>query len=105
MKLSKYQRITIGLICLVTPLINLSAELKKVDPYALPKDKSAEDICRKLAIAAHPGKVFSFNVYNDNNVFHYQYEINDQDKNWLVICDSTTKTIIKDESEDLPSKL
>jgi hypothetical protein len=105
MKLSKYEQLIISVICLATSLTNLSAEPKVVDPYALPKDKSVEDTCRKLAIAAHPGKVFSFNVYNDNNDFHYQYEINDQDKNWLVICDGGTKRIIKDESEDLSSLL
>ncbi len=101
MKLSNTTRLIMGIALLIAPVINLFADNTAVDLYALPKDKSPEEVCLKSVLKSHPGQVFSFNIYNDNNNFHYQYEINSKEKNWLIICDGTTNQIIKDELEDI----
>ena len=104
MKLIHITRFISIVSLLLIPYINSLADNSAADPYALPKDKSAEEICLKAALKAHPGQVFSFKLYNESNNFHYQYEINDKEKNWLVVCDGATKRIIKDESEDSLTK-
>ncbi len=103
MKLTHIKRY-ISSVFLLIPHINSLADNTVTDAYALPKDKSAEEVCLKTALKAHPGQVFSFKLYNEKPNFHYQYEINDKEKNWLVVCDGATKRIIKDESEDSPTK-
>ena len=98
MKLTIKKIIRTSAVLWLIPVLGVSDEI--ANPYTLPKDKSAEEVCLQAALKVHPGKVFAFNVYNDKNDFHYQYEINDQDKNWLVICDAKTRQVIKDELED-----
>ena len=90
----------LSFILIMSLSVESLADNKAVDPYAIPRDKSAEVGCLKAVKQIRPGQIFSFNVYNDNNIFHYQYEIEDHNNLWLVICDGSTQKIIKNELED-----
>ena len=91
----------ISLILLANPFVELLADSQTSELYAIPHDKSTEEPCRKAALAARPGEILSFHSYNSNDDFHYHFQIEDHGKNWIVICDSATQKIIKNELEDV----
>ncbi|MGZ5056724.1 MAG: hypothetical protein ACXWAT_17510 [Methylobacter sp.] len=78
----------------------LLAEPQPLDPYAIPHDKAATELCRQAALKARSGEIMSMHVHNTANGFHYQYEIDDKDKTWIVICDGATQNIIRNELEE-----
>lgn len=76
-------------------LLELNGVSATTDPYALPKDKSRIDYCRKAVLAEQPGQVLEFKSQNTHDGFHYQYVILAQDRNhWRVICDGASQKII-----------
>ena len=54
-------------------LLELHGVSATTDPYALTKDKSSIDYCRKAVLAEQPGQVLEFKSQNTDDGFHYQY--------------------------------
>jgi len=81
------------------PGIVLPADSTAYDRYAIPRDKTTIDACRKAALAARPGRIEKFEVRNTSEGFRYRFEIEGPNKlRWAVICDAATQQILKIQS-------
>lgn len=90
----------IAFILLATQFATLRAESSSYDAYSIPHDKSREAGCRKAVIEARPGEIVEFHAHVVNSILHYQYEVEEHGKNWIVICNAETQKLIKNEQEE-----
>ena len=63
----------------------------------------AADICRKEALALHPGKVERTEVLHGANAVRIEVHIKQSDgKGWIVLCDGTSGKILSTIDVDAP---
>jgi len=87
-----------GILLLTLPAFSAFAAGETFDRYALPRDKRTTDACRKVALAAHPGKVHQMSPRNTIEGFQYRFEIEDPDRmTWAVVCDAATQRIVTNQ--------
>lgn len=76
------------------------AEETTFDPYAIPRDKSILGHCRQTALDEHPGQVKTLRTHNTAEGFHYEFEIEAQDRtSWIVICEGASQKLIRNQQK------
>ena len=68
-----------------------------------PPVEIAAEICRKAALALHPGKIERTEVLYGAKAVRIEVQIKQSDgKGWIVLCDGTSGTILSTIDVDAP---
>lgn len=71
-------------------------------PFRSPVEAAAE-ICRKAALALHPGKIERTEVLHGAKAIRIEVQIRQSNgKGWLVLCDGTSGKIVSTIDVDAP---
>ncbi len=85
-----------GILILANLTNKVLADNTTYDPYALPSDKSALNLCRQSALAAIVGQMVAIKIRNTPAGFLYQFDIKAKDQSLNVVtCEGNSQKVIR----------